>query len=362
MSTEIEMLETIDYYLYGNLSDKQKMEFDTKIKQDEVLRTMFEKQSAIHLLVVEAGLNDIRNLMQNDLSKASTKKKNSSVKWLGGGLLVVLGISVAGYLYNNREKVKPRVELDKPKSSELVTQKLELGKSSENQETKKIEPQKTIVEINKVSMKNMEIIHLQHVVQNPEVANISQKDVINAVAIEPKNKTDLVVQQDSCSSFNPNVSFETKASVANASTGEIKCLSKEVNLKYRLNAADMDQNTFFTDLAAGTYKVTAENRQGCKWEKEGIVVKTTFCIENKKNTFNAVLEADYEMPIAQNQRVDIIVYNKQMLNVASFNNVEELRWDGRINGGAMAEPTLHKIEIRYKSGEYCFYSLTIFSQ
>lgn len=363
MSNEMDMLETIDQYLHGNMSEKEKSDFNNKLKEDEVLRKMFEKQSAIHLLVVEAGLDDIRNLMRNDLSKASTKKKNSSTKWLDGILLVILGVSVAGYLYNNRGMVNAKVEQVKQTTTESTIKTKEVVNAVQDVKTSEIKPKETSIVVDKSSTSNKEIIHSNNLVPNLQESTVGQKEVLNTVVAKVEGQAQRVeAQENLCANFDPKVSFETKPCVVDASNGEIRCLSGMKNLKYKLNDEVIGQNGVFTGLVSGKYKIVAENDLGCKWEKEGIIVKNTFCIENEKNTFNTVLDVDYQIPIAQSQRVDVLVYNRQMLNVASFNNVGELRWDGRTNGGVMAEPGLHKIEIKYKSGEHCFYSLTVFNQ
>jgi len=363
MSNEMDMLETIDQYLHGSMSETEKLDFNNRLKENETLLNMFEKQKAIQLLVVEAGLDDIRNLMRNDFSKTSEKKGNGSAKWLGGGLMVVLGISVAGYFYNNREKVDANVELAKQTTTESAVKTKEANNAVQNVKTIEIKPKATSTKVDKSSSSNKEIIQSTVIVFNSQESPDGQKEVSNMVAVKVENRANFIeIQENPCANFDPKVSFETKSCVVNASNGEIKCLSGLKNLKYKLNDEVIGQNGVFTGLASGKYKIVAENDHGCKWEKEDVIVKNTFCIENEKNTFNTVLDMDYQMPIAQNQRVDVLIYNRQMLNVASYSNVEELRWDGRTTAGSLVEAGLHKIEIRYKSGEHCLYSLTIFNQ
>lgn len=363
MSNEMDMLETIDQYLQGDMSEREKSDFNNKLNEDEALRKMFEKQKAIHLLVVEAGLDDIRNLMRNDLSKVSEKKGNGATKWIGGALVVILSALVAGYLYNHREKVNVKVEQVRLAKKEPVITTKEVVRASEIAKTGEAKFKEKDMEIEKSTSTNKEIIQSNGFVSNSQGSPVSQKEISNVVVPDAVSQEHHVeVKENECASFDPKVSIETKPSVVDASNGEIRCFTKVQNINYKLNGELLGQNGIFTGLPSGKYKIVAENDLGCKWEKEGVIVKNTFCIENEKNTFNAVLETDYQLPIAQNQRVDVLIYNRQMVTIASFSSVEELRWDGRTTAGSLVEAGLHKIEIRYKSGEHCLYSLTVFNQ
>ena len=365
MSNEPTMQDKIERFVKGKMSEEESLAFKNTMKEDAILEQSVAKESVINLLVVENGLSDIKDLFKNDprFTKAKPVAKTNTKGLIGGSLAIVACLAVGGYLFFNNE-TKPAAAI--PQTQTKETEKVVSGKEISAQVVKtangRIETKKAGYAAKVVKNEVFETeVQASPVAQKEVVAEVVQSNKLETWHKQAEVLVEKVdFQKDSCVDFKPIVQFVTKPSLLNGANGSIKCLSNESGLKFKLLNAGFSDRGVFEQLKAGSYTVLVENDNKCTWQKNNVLVSSTFCVDNVNLTFNSSQEANVEIPILVGQQADVVLYNKQMVQIANFQNVSELIWEGRNQAGSLVETGLYKVEIKYKSGEFCFLNLTVF--
>ncbi len=303
-----DILDAAERYVQGNMSGKEKTDFENRMNSESAIFELVEKQRAIHHLMIEAGLNDIRQLLKNDLS-TNTVKNTANGKWIGGAVIVAI---VATGLYF----------VSQHKKNELLTNNDQFGVSKE------------------------------HIITN--IANDTQ---VVAIATEtPVLSTSIL-----------DVTVEKKSPIALIDVPTIYTDSenkKEENSSSKKVVVSTNSTTNLehsNQLESAKHKGTTNTNEPKIIVTEEVQEIKMNCINLEKETFNPSSEDAYVFSFDSKESAEIILYDKKMQEIRFFKIGELKEWDGRNKEGQLVETGLYKIEVRYSNGKRCLFNLTVFN-
>lgn len=362
-------IEIIEKYVDGKMSSAEVVDFEQKLIHDSELKNRVQTQKALKLMIIEAGLTDLKNVIKNDPRFSKAPQKSSNIGFITGGLLALISIVIIGHNFNSSTDKKVTTKSDKINTTNLVKNSLVITNVNDtnkvNNSNLAITPisnrgntknYAVIIIPEKEHNENNNVSALIETTNQTEDLKLDQKTIINdsvvSTAIKSENKCDL---------FKPELDFLTKPCLVNTITGEINCVQKtDEELLFNLNGQENNTGNF-QDLESGIYTIKVTNNHGCIFEKKNIVLKSTYCDQQLNTTFNIINQEQYQIPILQGQFTDVMIYNSSMTPVMSFLNVSEAFWNGHSNSGNIVPMGVYKIEIKYKNGEICFVTLTVFT-
>ncbi len=357
-----EIAELIDRYVSGKLKGEEKAMFETNMAIDTNLFEAVEKQKVIHSMLIESGLNDIRQLMKDDFKKENQFQKT---KWIGGSLLLLAITGIGLYVTSNFSTDQKSENIVFVKDSSTNSNAVPSGYiSAPSQKEMRLGQKETTPTVTSIQGKTF---------LNESI----RKDVILATDIEVKEENQLTTNAkmetntygkdnsvieavNPCVEFKPNYSVRTTPSVVHKETGKLTVTSADKSLTYTLTNGKTSFSSTFEELSPGTYTLLIRNTDGCLVKDESIRITQTYCLVIEKEKFSPEIEQEYKFPIVFDDVVSIKIVNKQMQEIRFLNsNVES--WDGRNKEGQLVETGLYKIEVLYNNGERCLFNLTVFN-
>jgi len=352
-----ELSELIDHYISAKLKGEEKAKFETNMAIDTSLFEAVEKQKVIQSLLVESGLNDIRQMMSNDFKRESQFQKT---KWIGGSLLLLAVTGIGLYMISPLVSEKKIVEVKDKVVINNTTASNQTGSLTIKEATNYTKENKIVA-----TNENEEVVtaELNNNVVSEE-KEITVEKLIQSNAKLPE--TDKLVSEnanvviaDPCVNFKPKYSIRTSPSVVNKETGKLTVLSDDKKLTFALNNGKASFNSTFDELGYGSYSLTIKNDDGCLYKDQSIKIAQTYCLVIEKERFSPEVDQEYTWPIVLEAVVSIKIYNKQMQEIRNY-STHSTSWDGRNREGQLVDTGLYKIEIVYKSGERCLFNLTVF--
>lgn len=354
-------MDLVEKYIAGKMDKMESLHFESQMNSNPALLELVTQQSAIHALIIEAGLSDIRGMIKNDISKIKTRTKT---KWIAGSALVII-VTMAGLLYWTNKKTEGTDFIQKPNSTTKVNNIAKKNKQPEpiSQGSNEFIANQPIVtgSTTKVAMVN------DHFADLETEANTPVRDQVALPSIETQKSIDKVGSEDipvpatlPCDGFHPIYSLIVTSSYVNQGTGKIAINTNETNLKFYLDNSKIALGKTFEGLTPGNYTVSMTNDDGCIWKEENVLVKETNCIPLEKDIFRVTSEAVFSFPFEKQNLKEINLYNKAMQHIKTWKIGDVLEWDGLQNNGQSAGTGIFKIVHTYSNGEVCQVVLTVF--
>jgi hypothetical protein len=359
MSDEItNRAEQIDRYVAGKLKGEEKAIFETNMAIDTDLVEAVEKQKAIHALLVESGLNDIRQLMKDDFKK---ENKTQKAKWIGGSFLLLAITGIGFYLVASLSSVKLQESSLAEKGNAEAMQTIPQENKTTNTTSQK-ERQQSGKETAPTLRKGQETVVTESdvTVLANEKNTVEEKQssvtgkVETSATIHPSS-----VKANTCEEFKPNYSVKALPSLVRQETGRLTVTASDKTLTYALNNGKANFGSIFDELGAGVYTLSIRNEEGCVYKDESIKIAETYCMAHEKEKFSPEQDQEYQWPIIVEDIVAIKIVNKQFQEVRSYTSALS-GWDGRNKEGQLVDTGLYKIEVLYNNGERCLFNLTVF--
>ncbi len=285
-------------YLQGLMSVEERLDFENRTKSDPFVSKILEKQRAINALMVEAGLAEIRSMLQIDLAKNNTK--NNKRNWLGGVFLILV-LSGVGYYYIEQNLLKV--------NSSIVADSIGKREINRNEEE--------------------DTNYTKRMIEKPEPSVFENEKTV----IEENNSANIFVNE-------------------NEEKGE---KLEQVVLNQNPLAVTRNQENELKET-----NLIVKDKTDIKVHDNGILKKIN-CNPLEKETFSPSSENAYQLLFEKTELSEIIIYDKKMQEIRIFKSGDVLDWDGRNKDGQMVETGLYKIEVRYSNGEICLFNLTVFN-
>ena len=357
-----DIIDKAEQYIQGGMSENETAEFENKLRTDSSLYELVEKQKAIHSILIEAGLADIRQLLKNDLSPTPAPTIG---KWIGGGIVIAALIGTGLYYLNQNDKqssstnkIEPTPSFTEKIISEITLNSKESITQQKNSQTTK-NNKETISSIDKKS----EIISTDAPILSVPIVAEKTIEPIQEKTIQPQLPDAKIAKivENPCLKFLPSYSIKTIPSIVHQETGKIIVMTKETNLKFSIDNNNTSFATNFENLGTGKYTLTIENSIGCKTQESNILVGKTYCLLLEKETFTLSGDNSYQLPNDSREPVEIRIYDKKMQEIKVLKIGDTPEWDGRNSNGQLVETGLYKIELRHSNGERCLFNLTVFN-
>ncbi|MCU0429127.1 MAG: hypothetical protein MUF42_04075 [Cytophagaceae bacterium] len=363
-TTDIE--EKIDLYLQKKLPETERKSFELKLSQDVSLREKLKEQQALHRLLLEAGLKDLKQQMQYDLVERPARMKK--IGWVAG--LLALAILVLIWVLKkpstptslqpsttpelsqgtSNEKILPSL----PNTESAGLKKIEKEEPSHTEEASHIASEETL-NSNLASKENANITEEKN--NSSLLANVLERT--NATLEKTQEKTNTALANRDCGTFKPVYEKSVQPAHKQQADGKINLKSKMPGLEFSLSQGSQTSATVFENLTAGEYTLIVQNTKGCTAEEQ-IIVPVTHCPAESPKTFSVSQEQEYVLSLDAELDAKVQVVDRSQHTVLETTPSHQFLWNGRDSQQQMVAPGLYTLYIRYSNGEQCLVRVTVF--
>lgn len=300
MSSDHKILEKIDLYTRGGMTEEERAEFEKALEADPHLHRQMELSMMVDQMVVAKEALALKAQMRKDLYKP----KNAWGKYIGFGLLLITVSAGVLYLANS-----PTQEGSKPKSSAQAT----VSKAPKKPEPSTIGTTKKPNENNiglrpasKVKEQTQETLaqtqSVPKVASQPSQTLMPKPDRTTPPKDEeaPKEHSNSLKQVDHCAGLQPFVEYSVVPSCKGEPTGEVSInVSTAVGgtAPYRFVLAGKEASDHFYQLPSGSYALQIMDARNCMVEnKQTIFVPEKVCKVAKEYIFNVEYDHFWHIP------------------------------------------------------------------
>lgn len=383
------MEDLITSYLQGTLPQDESLALEKRMIEDPAFREEVEHEKELYNLVKQ----DYLASLSADLSafhkeyKRKKKIKKGVFSAVAIGVFAALGLVVFNFFAGPEKKrfhVKSDVVIELPKEKESIKDKTkeiseESKKSTEvNSSTLTLKNRTSPkpVENKKISMERDSGANEAVIVTNDSVTlaadevTETKKEVESTVKLNEFSTilVDSVIQptieniaSPSIKCVQPKVEVTVVPANEGESNGEIiigSSLKDSLEFKIAELENDFQPDPVYTYLEEGAYQLSAKGADGCLYDLGSHVVLTDPCMKNKDLTFNKTVQHEINLKSIGSKELKITsLLGRQVLS--SFNNEEEVVWDGMDENGNFCALGLYKVTAIYNNNVTCVYNVVI---
>lgn len=377
------ILETIDNYLDGLMSEEERIAFEQQITNDSKLAQIVEETQLTNEAIYMASLSELKQQVGSDIKQIKYNAGPNYKGYIIAGALALIGAGTIGYIYNQSSKADEST-LAKIESNTLAQQSSTIEQSEE----------KTIVDVKETSSstiptnKPLKSISSPSITVNNPVLPLENKNekkegittdlTENKVTSEHTNtKNELKTSEVSISKneLNSNsaelapqtidcsqsYSVQSDASCKNEATGSItvKINTNPQPSNIVLDGTIAKKSGLFMDLKAGKHEIKVTYAKDCSFI-EAVVVEEKWCPLNKNYSFNPDYNEQWELNYEEGSEGNLIIFNK--LGREVYTNTfgsGSVFWNGSDSQGVPVPIGTYIAIIRYADGRKEKIELTI---
>ena len=351
MNPKYNIYEEIDRYLNYELSEKELLNFQSKLNKDSELQELVEAQTIANEIIIDNEMLKLKERMSKDLNKGNN---GLSSNWAKVFLLSIAVGSTAIYSYTQLNTKSENIAV----SSNAVIANNNINTSIDNsssinkeQKTNTIySPAKkretAVKEINIEASKEFILeaplikatsVSKETIKEASGLSTVSNK--VTLPTIQPEVKEDKVVETKPCETTKITAAVNTNYSM-NASD-EASIVVSKISIKggtppytYALNNADFSPENRFEGIKDGTYNILIKDKNNCisVVKKNMVVLIPARAIDE---AFTPSHGEHWKFPLNDHSDASITIINKVGTTVYStqISGGYPSEWDGRGNNG-----------------------------
>lgn len=359
MSSELEILEKIELYSRGRLSQAEASALEAQMELDPQLKKRVLASSIVDEIIVSHEAMKLKQLMQKDMATPSSK-------WKMYLSTVVLVAATGGFAYFMLSKENEKEKVVVNTATPLVQQEAASGKEEtvlppfkqdQTTPTHKTITEKGTPETKSTSITEFEkTISVSEKIESPLLQTPSilpyEKEIVERQTV----KTNEVVSAP-CDKSTVEIDFYTVPSCAGGETGELhirsETLKKGVSpFTYLLDGRNATST--FDRLSSGVYRLMAKDARGCTFESsKEVVVSSKSCKEKKEYAYNPEFDLSWVIPFdAQKEPKSFRIMDKggKLFFQTTVTGSHPAEWKGESNQGLSLGSGLHFFYIEYTDG------------
>jgi hypothetical protein len=372
MNPEEEKYDLIERYLEGSLPPKDAEAFRQRMEQDADLRQEVQAHQAVHDLVMDQGLINLKQKLQS-IHQNELRNNSGSNRWkLYGGIGALLLIGAASlYLYHQpatEPQAAQTTTIQPSGSTTLPADSAPVAVLPEPTEQVPVAPAPTTPPPATNTTPVVVPAEDKHVQAKTDVATTaSEKQKHDSSSTHgatvpsgkaPDNPAQASNQVADCSQvqFSGTVSGAESCNDSPTGTIMIQLSSLKGGQKpYKFSLAkDEGYKTaaHFDQLEAATYEVWIKDKNNCTGRLQKVEIKAKNC--PKEYVFAPAREQVWEIPLKEGLAAnDIRIFNRggQQVYQASLLQVFQPVWHGTDNSGISLPMGSYSFVIRYTNGE-----------
>ncbi len=376
MKEDYNIQETIDNYLNGLMSEKEKTAFEETMAKNGDVASLVEEAKLINEAIYFASLSSLKEKVGKDIKNIKYKSKPSTGKYLLGAALLV-GATTGVYLIANQTTNTPQttpVSIDKGvKTNDVITTKSVVIKDSSienNSITSEVEvAQPTHSTINNsedktpnTSLPKKPATEKLIIVSDEQASNKTEKIKLDSTEKEvvPSKtvKTTVPEEQPTTPVCMKDYHVKTESACKEKDNGMITIKSTQP-LQVELDGMESTAGGVFRDVAAGRHKVVVTYNPTCSFKDE-VVVTEKWCSLNSSFSFNPDYGEKWELLYEEGSEGVFIIFNTFGKEIYRDNfGVGEKYWDGSDYQGVTAPIGTYLATINYSDGRKEKVELTI---
>jgi hypothetical protein len=366
MSKDDWIFETVDRYLIGNLSEEEKIAFESHLSVDSELQQQVEKQKAANQLLYERRLLQLRNTIKQDMQSGAAdftiRMRIFRKLWMGFGVLIFVLTPVWLFVkYQHSENSSPEKTVKQTngnKSSNKLT--ISTENISQNDNSKKnIKKNDNVVRDEKTNITSplksdtSKIVNGIHNEQN----NLHNKIILNNENTVKENNqktfdcTDIHIlirgkPTESCQEKNDG-----------ALTLDISGGARPYKTTlYNTNSPEIitTGSVLFEHLASGTYTVLVSDVNGCAMKPHEFVIKEKHCSEENIEEYSFRPEYNEQFKFTAGKAGSISIYDRSGKEIFSspVYPESEFIWEGIDKYGKQVEKGIYLLVVTHAEGNY----------
>ncbi len=375
MKEDYNIQETIDNYLNGLMSEKEKTAFEETIAKNGDLASLVEEAKLINEAIYFASLSTLKEKVGKDIKNIKYKSKPSTGKYLLGAALIV-GATTGTYLIANQTTKSSQTTpatIDKSvNTNDVITTKSVVLKDSAIENNSNTSEVKVAQPTESTTNKPIDRTPNTTLPKKPETEKLSvapdrqtpktekiKLDTTNKEVMPPKTvKATVPEEQPTTPVCMKDYHVKTDASCKQKDNGVITIKSTKP-LQVELDGIESSAGGVFRDVAAGRHKVVVTYHPTCSF-KEEVVVSEKWCPLNSSFSFNPDYGEKWELLYEDGSEGVFIIFNTFGKEIYRDNfGVGEKYWDGSDYQGVTVPIGTYLATINYSDGRKEKVELTI---
>lgn len=363
MSENINILEKIDNYLEGLMSDEERSAFEKQIASDSNLATQVEEIRLTNEAIYLASLSVLKEQIGKDIKQIKHKPDSNLGKYITGASVLIIGMLTIPYLMRNDSSQK--IEKETIKKQTIVVEESTVIMDSKTDTIISATP-KSIPSAafssskNSVSSKKLEgvknEVFTDRSIEVNETVEVEMKPMVLKNTIEKHDKNIEESTIKCIKSFN----IETKSTCRGKETGEIIIRPKNSTLdKAILDNGIENSSGIFNEVSAGIHQLEVKMTDECVFYEQTDIVET-WCPMNTSYSLNPAYNEKWQLIYENGSNGVLTILNRLGKEVyrSDFNG-QEVYWDGSDNQGRVVPLDVYIAIVSYTDGRMEKVELTV---
>lgn len=361
---EKEKYELIDRYINNDLSQQEREDFETKLKEDPAFAQEVEAHIQVHQLIQDEGLLNVKKKLRKIHDSEKGDGDNLWKFISGAALMAIIALSVFLYQYTlkpDKEDMQIQVPLVVVQQDTLSAE--EGGESLDKVETESVLADNSeIIENNSTIQKTSDKKNMEE-----EIAEVIEEvQQVDSVISEVKSSASvkrnapeeeiLPVAKVDCAQTKISGNIAVTESCEDTPTGNIIVSLNSLKggkkpYRFSITEEDYSLTSQFHSLPAGHYKVMVKDGNDCIAVLKEAEIKTKVCI--KEYVFYPDRET-WQLPLKTYSNAQVKIINSRtgsIVYTAAINNGYPDFWNGTDNNGLALPMGSYTFIISYDKGE-----------
>lgn len=341
MSSGSDIIEKIELYAKGKMSQEERALFEGELASDEQLRKSLELSMLADELVIAQEALKLKEQMRKDLYLYKSKPN-----WNVYALALLIGLAGGIYVYYNlSSEADVPVNVTSKQVQVVVSEKtrepeaMPLPLSKPDKHSK----ESLTVKSDKQSIQSQEVAPSE-LTEKDEPPLIPQSGLTlkdSAVSNEDKKIQPAVLpQKDPCAELKGDVRYAVTASCKGKETGKVQLYPETVKggkPPYTFMLNDKQSLSHFDELSSGTYYLRIKDSRSCMVEGTSkIVIPEQICTTSKAYVFNPEYDRAWSVPYDRDKEaVNFVLIEKsgKVYYQSRVQNFQPEEWSGESNMG-----------------------------
>ncbi|GAL84853.1 hypothetical protein CHU_0781 [Sporocytophaga myxococcoides] len=356
MSSDSGIIEKIELYTKGKLSQEERVLFEDELASDEQLRKSLELSLLADELVIAQETLKLKEQMRKDLYLYKSRPN-----WNIYALALLIGLAGGIYIYYNLSS-EPDGPVNVPSKHEQVvtSEKAQESETIPLSKSDKITKEKLTIHSDKQSVRSKgeapsEFPEKDELVMIPQ-PGLTLKDSVTS-GEEKKINTSVVTLADPCEDLKGDVRFAVTASCKGKETGRVQLYPQTVKggkPPYTFILNDKQSLSHFDELSSGTYSLKIKDSRNCIVENTNkVVITEQICRTSRAYVFNPEYDRAWSVPYDRDKDPVNLVFIEKSGKVYYQSRVQNFHpeeWSGESNMGLSLGIGLYFFTIEYSDG------------
>lgn len=371
MNNDTQILQRIDDYLNGLMSEDECRSFESEIDQNPELQTEVEQMRIVNKAIYVSSLSSIKDQIASEIKNVEYKPPFNYKKYLFISAFLMTGLFVAYIQFHTQ---KP--DSQDSKISTVVLNKDERTIEIKNENTRDTfsvtHDHHTVRHIDKI----LTIKKIDATVEN--IAKTKNNVSTESKTISTEEKENVVLENEIEERTKQDVSSKIETAPSKATTNDTPCVSthkliphspckNENNGRIEIKGSGISKiemkeynlnGQSFNDIPAGEYIIVLTYGNDCIF-KEKISLAEKWCASNEAYSFNPDYET-WELQHENGMAGNLVIFNnfgKEVYSTSFGDN--EVTWVGRDQQGISLPMGTYVAFVNYTDGKKERIELTI---